>query len=252
MRALLLLVSLTGCSQILGIEDLGGPGVAQDGSTGDSPDGSLPEAISVRGTVQLFQGLAGTGPADGAEVEFILRAGNQSIANTITALNGTYALDLVTGGQPLDGFVHVKRSGNFDTFVNTAHPLTADADLSFIIFDSQSIQNVAQLGGAQQSNGAGVVIASILDGADAPLAGAILMIDQAAAAIRYADSNSMPSQGLSSTTSNGVVWVFNVQLPAITLTAAPGMVGTVPYPGRVVPISPSSVTYVPLGPTSSD
>lgn len=148
MRALLLL-ACTGCSTVLGIDDLSGPlaDAAGDGATIE-PDGPVvpPGNLLIAGTV-LTLNLDGV---PGAIVELVDQPAGIPTAETVSAADGTFALVIDTSGAQFDGAGLRVRSDmtSLATRVYFREALSPDRPITNVklqVFGDTAIDELAQL-----------------------------------------------------------------------------------------------------------
>lgn len=224
MRIATLLLALAGCSGLLGIDDLSGPG---DGG----PD--LPSSITIRGA--LFQ-FATTDPQPLANhpISLVQMPERVHLTDAMTGADGTFALTASTN-EPLDAHLEFAANPALDYPPGAAHfagPLTADLqhDLQF-----NTRGNLAT--GAQQANdpiqGTTATLRILVARSDAtPVEGVALTISPAAKIV-YLSATGSIDPALTRTSSRGVAFVFNAQVGTATIA---GQLGASPIAPRSIPI----------------
>lgn len=232
MTRVALLVLVAGCSNILGIGDLKGPGSHGDGGTTDTPqggsdasgDGPLGMTIRVSGRVTAVDANLGMQPVTNAPIEFIRTPDEVSIASGGTDSTGSYTLVVPVSGVGAVGYV--RAHGNMlantnDSLRYPPKPLTADTVLDVQLYSNNTITTFAQLGGTQQPSGLAFGIAVVETATGGPLPGATVS-SQPAAQVRYTNNQGLPSPTITSTGGNGVAMLFGLQIAPAMFTASQG------------------------------
>lgn len=235
----LLVAGLAGCSAVLGIDDVSGPGGSDDDvspgddvpSPGDAPPVVSPTVI-VRG--RLLENS--TAPLVAQPVRLVKMPGRVEVASTTTATDGTYTFTAPTGGVPLDAHVEVSPGGPRNSppsIIHVGKVLDADITVRDVeIFGAAIIESRAQDGGdpRQAANAFVRVIVRHVDGT--PAAGATIQIDPSAP-VRYLADDLTTSRTATMTSGRGVGYVFNAKLGANTVAVA---IEGLPLPSYSFPI----------------
>lgn len=237
MRALVLL-ACSGCSTLLGIDDLGGP--PDGGAVADRPvDVVVPGSLRITGTY-LQAGLAGGGtPIPNAAIELISTTDTGS--TTTTDANGRFELVVVTNGQPLDGFFRATDpSGKVqpsETFF--AFPLTQDTELVLQGLDQPSIDQLAQICGAVAGPQFPFFALQAVDATGAPVAGVTFNTEPPG---KYcADTNGgIPQPGNNTSGQSGIVFGFEISPGSVQIFT------NILAGGRLVDALPGMSMFVPI------
>jgi hypothetical protein len=218
MRWAVAIVALAGCSKILGINDLTGPGSKSDGgasdSTRDTPatsDGpasdGLPGQIRVSGTLKINDGV-NQSVGGGNQIEFIRTADNVSIAQGTVDTSGQYMLMVPTVNGQVTGNVHVRpiSTSQLDTFQYFARPLAMDTGADVVVFTRNGVQTVANLANVNQGQNNSWAIATVGGPPGTP--------------VRYLGPSGQPDTSLTSTSGVGQAIVFDVISPSQAVVSA--------------------------------
>ncbi len=239
----IVLIALTGCSSILGIEQLSG---VDGGSNGSGSDGSRPPAdipptpdqITITGRLAADAGVS----AGNLTIE-LHRINGQLITSTQTAVDGSFGMLVTTGNQPVDGYLETA-NGDPTMMQRTrfyfSKPLTSDADGSFPVFTSQDLQMLAAVAASSYDNFSDVLLMIVIDDSDKPVSGAVINL-MGSGDLRYADDSGNPRPGLPSTQMQGMAWAFKVDPSPRTITAVSATPG-VTFKSPVLDLAPSMVS----------
>ncbi len=219
--ALACLVLATACGAGGGDGDDDGDG----GTTGGIDAASGPDAqtrVTVTGLAQSVQGTA-TAPLAGASIEAFPRAGGTALASATSAGDGAYALELETGGAPLDIYFRARSNGLLDTYLYPPRAVTADtADVTQLLVSQQTLSTLSTLGGVSYDASKGFVGLIVADAAGTPLAGATVSIAPLGAARVLYSAGGLPSGSATATDSSGTVFIANTNAGQVTVDAAMG------------------------------
>lgn len=228
MRAALVLLAATGCSKILGIGDLHGPGAGPDaqgapidGAATDGPQ--VAASLQVTGRIQIIQSQA---IAPGANISVVLLRLDDSsvIAETTSDVNGVYTLTVATGGAAVPGYVRASTPvmDPEDSILYFPGPLTADTTADILMATSTGIQALAAGCAATNANPQlSVGLATVMQADHTPKAGLTLTTQPAPNGICYFNGP-LPSPTQTQTSSSGQAIVFNIPPGAMTISAALG------------------------------
>jgi hypothetical protein len=182
------LVVLTGCSSILGIDDLQGPSAAGDAATGDTPPPDdapvdqlvVPSTIRLTGVVTRSDNFS---PVPNTTIRFLRLPGNSELANTTTLGDGAYQLDLPTGGDPVAGYFKIGPDSTGAIPENNLYlvePLVMDGtNYTMVVYPGANISQMRQACGTGINPNAAVVVAMVIDANDKPVAGATVEAEPA-------------------------------------------------------------------------
>jgi hypothetical protein len=240
-RALAIAVACTGCSSLLGIDDLSGPpdaGVPRDMAI----DVIVPGSIQISGMAVQVTGIGGNQPLPMAAIE--ARALNdQTMAFANADPNGNFTLFVDTGGQPFDGYLHSSGPNNQvqPTHTYFLGPLTGDTNNVVLQhLDNSTLDQLAQICGVVHTPGSPfyAIQAADVDGAPRPMVTVTTFPDG-----KYCSDQSggFPQPG-NVTGSSGIVFAFEVPEGAAVVFADPGSRNVTAPAGTTmfVPVTPSS------------
>ncbi|MDQ3295793.1 MAG: hypothetical protein M3619_04355 [Myxococcota bacterium] len=214
----------------MGLFACGGDGGGGDGGGGDaSPDSSgtvdaAPDAPSAPAMITL-SGTATSRTAGGAQnvADAVIAAYRSSdeatpVAMTTTAANGTFTLTVPTGGVALDGFLKATKAGFVVTYLYAPKPITADtAMLPINMLTTTNYEALYNLTRVPKEANKGTVALVVTDAATMPVAGAAIS-STPAATYKY-NMNGLPSSSATVTAADGVGYMMNAPLGAITVSA---------------------------------
>ena len=153
MTKLLAIALLAGCSNILGIEDLAGPGNNPPADGSDAPP--VGDFITITLDVRGFDGMAGEQALADTAVDFIRLPERMSLAGGRTDAMGRVVLDLATNGMPLDGYFLIEAGAiNGVPYPTTSFyplPLVASSGTSVSILTDPFLDMFAMSLGEQRS-----------------------------------------------------------------------------------------------------
>lgn len=201
---------------------------AVDGSTDnvdakvflDAPP-NVPTTIALSG-VAAERSLSGeTAVAGVTMAAFASSNEGAQLASAMTDAAGMYALVVMTNGAPLDGFIKATKSGYLDVYMYPASPFIADSmDAGVNMMTATNRDFLSNLASGNQMAGKGLIGLQIRDAAGNPVAGATVSSSPASMAYRYTGSNGLPSGSATSTSADGVAFMFNVPSGPITISAS--------------------------------
>lgn len=103
---------------------------------------------------------------------------NMPVATATSDAQGNYSLDIVTNGEPIDGYLHATLTGMVDTYLYPPYPVFEDFDLASVFLVSRgnetmngNWENLDNLTGGDQEPGKGIIALVVTDGAT-PVGGA--------------------------------------------------------------------------------
>lgn len=186
--------------------------------TVDAPNGT--QTITISGTT-TERGLSGTTNVQGVAIDaFRVTDENTSIAQATSSAQGAYAIMIPTGGQPLDGYMRATKASYMDIFLYPPGPFTDSASgIEINMITPQTFGFLGQLAGVQQQAGKGFIALAVVDAAGNPVQGATVSTNPAGT-VRYMGANGTPSSTATSTSAEGVAFVFNVAAGPVTVSAA--------------------------------
>lgn len=190
---------------------------AVDGPGSDALLVDAPATITVSGQAASI-GISGAVAEAGVTIEaFLTSDETTAIATTTTDASGNYALELPTAGGAVDGFLKATKATFKTTYLYPPYPLTSNFSLASVIMVTPTtydlLSTVAQ---GNQQPGNALVALIVTDGAT-PVAGATVTSSPAPSVVRY-NSNDFPSSTATSTADDGIAYLFNVPVGAITVS----------------------------------
>jgi hypothetical protein len=142
-----------------------------------------------------------------------------AIATAMSDAQGAYTMQVPTNGAPIDGYLVATKNGYVDIFLYPSSPFIDNdmgADVNMMTPSNKDFLNSLASGG--QTAGKGMIGLQVRD-ASGPVTGATISSMPASGAYRYNGSNGLPSSSATTTSSDGVAFMFNVPSGAITVTA---------------------------------
>lgn len=252
MRALAFIL-LAGCSNILGIDDLAGPGsttVDAAMTDGEMPmvdamttDGAIPAQITISGSVSVN---SITEP--NVMLELVDFASDVVISVTPVSPSGQYMFTVDTNGMPVRVYVRMPPdpTGRVPgTSIYPRGPLAADTQLEVRAISRNSVSDIRARCQVPNSADHALVLVTVFGPNNAPLAGARVEIEPVTSPCYAGPNGVMP--GYSSTDSSGYV-VFPLAIVSAQTTVQaiagnpPMTIG--PRPVRIT--RPDTVHIVPL------
>jgi hypothetical protein len=235
MRASLVLAccAAAGCSNLLGIENLSGPGPSDaaidaapggDAATGDA---AVPGSLNIKGMVRLRDLPTGADTPYATLIDLVRFDGSLAQTTMSDQAAGRYSMTVQTGGAALDVAVrfHGNQNGFPDLYQYFPAPLTDNRDVGTTgMVSFSSLQTLASAAGVPYSpNATMVILVQIHDTAGQPVAGARLISDQPSALIRYS-SQGLPSNALITTSADGIAYVFDQKAENMMLSTSGAVV----------------------------
>jgi len=200
---------------------------AVDGST-DNVDAKVfmdappvvPQSIALSG-VAAERSLSGETAVEGVTMAaFASSAETTQLASATTDAAGMYTITVMTTGAPLDGFIKATKSGYLDVYMYPASPFITDStDASVNMMTATNRDFLSNLASGNQMAGKGLIGLQIRDAAGNPVTGATVSSTPASPAYRYTGSNGLPSGSATSTSADGVAFMFNMPAGPITISA---------------------------------
>jgi hypothetical protein len=225
-RVAVVALALTGCSQILGLDDFHRLDAAAD-TVIDAPTATLSGRVSENSLTFV---------AD-ATVSFVRLPDHATVSSTMSNSVGQYSLAVPID---TDGYLLVERASNENTLQYLASRVTQDRSLTTFVFTPSYIDQLAAQVSITQSASGGFMLLQIRDSHGNSLAGATA--DVTAGMLYYSDASG-PEVGLTMTDASGIAVVFNVPAHTVEVTATMGAITT---PPRMVSVVGASVTLLPV------
>jgi hypothetical protein len=155
-------------------------------------------------------------------VEILASTGTDTLAADTSNTPGFYALTIPTGGTPVNGFLKLTKSGYLPTSAYPSRPLAADTVTNVLMITSSDFGLLSGAVQVTQTAGNGFIGVVVKDCNGNPLAGATVSVSPVgSSSVRY-NSGSTPSSSATSTSADGVAYVFNVTAGNATVQASAG------------------------------
>jgi hypothetical protein len=180
---------------------------------------TAPATVTVAGQIRS-NALAPTA-LPGAIVTAFRTGDTTTLAADTSDSPGLYSLTITTGGTPVDGYLRVTHSGQVDTYAYPSRPLFMDLATNVLMPTSGELDFLAAAVNVTQADGNGFIGVIVKDCNGVPISGATVSTTPAAGAVKY-NSGSTPSGSATSTSSDGVAYVFNVTAGNVTVRANGG------------------------------
>ncbi|MBX3157774.1 MAG: hypothetical protein KF773_17530 [Deltaproteobacteria bacterium] len=198
----------------------------------ETPDAGIdappaPAMITISGTA-IERRLNGAFPLEGVIVEAFTNQDEQTpISSVVTDTNGIFSLQIVTGGLALDGFLKARKTGLKDTYLYPAGFVAADlGGVPLQMLTATNYDTLSVLAQGNQMPGKGMVALQVLDGQSIDASGVFgaTVTSAPAATVRY-NNNGIPSSTATTTGTDGVAYLFNVQ-PNVSVFVGASKFGT--------------------------
>jgi hypothetical protein len=211
LRRGLLAIGLTAC----GGDDAVGPDAAH-----------VAPILHISGKAEEY-GTTGTTPLEGVRVGgYRSSDDNTEVTYATTGPDGTYALDLETGGVAIDGYFKATKDGYMTTYLYPPGLVDQDfpdARVAMLTPDTFTLLTDTFCGANQLStNGAIVVV--VADENTTPIAGAVIGSSPASGKYCY-NQGGYPNRDATSTDTDGIAYFLNVPVGRVTVNAIKTGVG---------------------------
>lgn len=197
--------------------DSSGPAVGF-GCVNDTLPTTAASLVTVNGAIRA-NALA-PGPVSNAIVTAFRVGAPDTIAIDTSNTPGDYAVSITTGGTPVNGYLRVTHSGQLDTYAYPSRPLVANLTTNVLMPTQNELDFLGAAVGVTQSGSNGFIGVVVKDCFGATVAGATVSTIPAGT-VRY-NAGSTPSGSATSTSSDGVAYVFNVPAGDVTVRANGG------------------------------
>jgi len=187
---------------------------------GDALPTQAPALVNVSG--QILGNFLSPGPISNAIVTAFRVGVADSIAIDTSTTPGFYALSITTGGTPVNGYVRVTHSGQVDTYAYPSRPLAGDLTTNVLMPTQSELDFLAVAVGVTQSGSNGLIGVVVKDCNGADVEGATVSITPAGSSVVHYNAAGAPSQTATSTSTDGVAYVFNVPAGDVTVKANGG------------------------------
>jgi hypothetical protein len=241
---------LAGCSQVLGIDELSGPGGGggsdagpRDAPSGDGPDAPTGPSITLTGIVIAYPTSGQPQqPLRNVQLAFVLAATGAQVANATTDNAGAFALTVPTQGMPVDGVI----TASLPSFAVTRHflfgPVRGDVNkLEVWMLDANRIQQFAGQCSPVTPNPQHTVLMIVVDATNQPLSGVQVRTAPPSPTYCYSDNRGEPGP-VGKTQADGIAWAFGLPFgqPIEAQAELPGA------PARILP--PAAMTTLSIAP----
>ncbi len=219
-----------------------------DGEAGTDPFACLgqplpttaPATVHVQGAV----GDANFMAVAGATIDAFVGSSVTSSGTAISAADGTFAIDLSSGGVPLDAYLRATKTGFFDTYHYPAYPIaTSPIGFTVQLIDTATFTGFALLSGVTPDASKGSMLLVAADCTGTGVAGATIGVAPAGTLVYL--RNRRPAPLASNTDSDGAAVVFNVPPGQVTVSAS---VGGTTLRSHVVTVRANTVTRTSIRP----
>lgn len=210
-----LVVPLFGLLFACGGDDGGG------GATPDAPS-NIPAEITISG-VAAQKDAGGTTPKMGVMISAYRNSDqNTPVVMTTSDAAGMYSLTIPTNGMPVDGYVKATLSGVFDTYLYPPKALSEDfSGASIYMVDMSTADTLSSLlCGSQQDYSKGVVAILVVDEANNPVEGAMVMSTPAAVKTCFNGDSGFPDKTKNMTAADGIAYLLNLPTGDVSVTAS--------------------------------
>lgn len=167
------------------------------------------------------RGLGGETAVSGVTLEVYASSDESKvIKSAMSNQAGEFSMTIMTTG-PLDGYILAKKTGYVDVYMYPTEPFEenfTDAAINMITPSNKDFLN--SLAGGMQMPGMGLVGLQVRDAAGNPVMGATVSSNPASGAYKYTGSNGLPASGATSTSMDGVAFMFNVPTNAPVMVTA--------------------------------
>jgi hypothetical protein len=188
---------------------------------GDALPTTAPALVQVDG--QILGNALSPGPISNAIVTAFRVGVTDSIAIDTSNTPGFYALSLTTGGTPVNGYLRARHSGQVDTYAYPSRPLAANLTTNVLMPTQAELDFLALAVGVTQSVSNGLIGVVVLDCNGVEVEGATVSINPAGSSVvRYNAVGGAPSATATSTSTDGVAYVFNAPAGDVTVRANGG------------------------------
>lgn len=239
---------LAGCSQVLGIDELTGPGGGNGSDAGprdaagdDAPDAPGGATITLSGIVINYP-LAGQPqqPLRNVQLAFLLAPGGTQVATATTDNAGAFALTVPTqGNSAIDGAITATLPSYAVTRQFLAGAVRADlTKLEVWMLDQNRIQQFANQCSPLFPNPQHTVLMIVLDAANQPISGATVRTTPDLPSYCYSDNRGEPGP-VGKTQADGHAWAIGLPFgqPVEVQAELPGAMARMLPPAAMTTLS---------------
>ena len=188
------------------------------GCVDDTLPTTAPALVSVNGAIRA--NALSPQPVSNAIITAYRVGSPDTIASDTSSTPGDYAVNITTGGTPVNGYLKVTHSGQLDTYAYPARPLAANLTTNVLMPTQNEIDFLGVAVGVTQSGTNGFIGVVVRDCFGATVAGATVSTTPAGT-VKY-NSSGTPSGSATSTSTDGVAYVFNVPAGDVIVKANGG------------------------------
>ncbi len=192
-------------------------------------------------------GLGAPSPVAGATVQAMAPRDDTATeaANDTSGADGSYSLEIPTGGTPWMGYLRAEATDHVSTNLFWATPffMATHENVNVTLIPTTLWGILA--GMLRHDSGNGVVLALVVDCAGEPIEGATVAAGDAT--VKYLDESNSPDDSLSATSAKGLAAIPNLMPGALTVTATYDGVTFRPQNVYVIADELTSVVLSPHG-----
>ena len=188
------------------------------GCVNDALPTTAPALVAVNGSIRA--NFLSPGPVSNAIITAYRIGAPDTIASDTSTTPGDYAVSITTGGTPVNGYLKVTHSGQLDTYAYPSRPLAANLTTNVLMPTQSELDFLGVAVGVTQSASNGFIGVVVKDCFGATVAGATVSTSPGGT-VKY-NSNGAPSTSATSTSTDGVAYVFNVPAGDVTVRANGG------------------------------
>jgi hypothetical protein len=207
----------------------------------DAPN-QTPITLTISGVAEELS-ITGRTPLANVTIEAYARGSATLLGTTTTNVQGAFSITVTSNG-PLDGYLKGRINGRLDTYLYPPAPLESSLSNLAVLMVTQGILDAATtLAGANQSPENGLVGVMVLNASSQPVAGATVS-STPAGQVRY-NANNLPSSSATSTSSDGIAYIFDLPPGDVTVSATGG---GLTFPSHSVEVRAGVVTTTLIHP----
>ncbi|HUS68096.1 MAG TPA: hypothetical protein VMZ28_26365 [Kofleriaceae bacterium] len=189
------------------------------------PD-TAPDNVNVDGNVFTIDQLEPQ-PVQGATVAAHAAADDPTdpaLDMDNTDAEGLFSITAATGGVPSDAYLYATKNGFLPTRLFPPLPVASDIPMAPIPLITTDLLNTLMLftAGLDQDPEKGILVVIVADCEDQPAAGATVSLSPAGGDIIYANAMGLPDTDRTTTSDQGLVFIFNAPTGAVTVDAEVG------------------------------
>jgi hypothetical protein len=185
-----------------------------------------PEEVTVAGNVFTIESLQPE-PVQGAVVEAHLASASPDdtpLDMDSTDSEGLFSVTAATEGVPAEAYLYTTKAGFLATRLYPPLPVASDIPMAPIPLITNDLLGTLMLftGGIDQDPAKGIMVVIVADCEDQPAAGATITLSPAGGDIVYASAMGLPDPDRTTTSDQGLAFIFNAPTGAITVDAEVG------------------------------